>query len=72
MPRKPRKPKEVTALTHDDASHGALLERIVAESGVQREGGAFCLDTSADRLPEALFQLGQALTRIYGLTSVGR
>ena len=53
-------------------THGALLERIVAESGVQREGGAFCVDTPADRLPEALFQLGQALTRIYGLTSVGR
>ena len=50
-----------------DGTHGALLERIVAESGVQRQGGAFCLDTPADRLPEALFQLGQALTRIYDL-----
>ena len=50
-----------------DGARGALLERIVAESGVQREGGAFCLDTPANRLPEALHRLGQALTRIYDL-----
>ena len=55
-----------------DGARGALLERIVAESGVQREGGAFCLDTPADRLPDALFQLGQALTRIYDLTFLSR
>lgn len=55
-----------------EGTRGALLERIVAESGVQREGGAFCLDTPADRLPQALFQLGQALTRIYDLTFLSR
>ena len=50
-----------------DGTRGALLERVVAESGVQRQGGEFFLDTPADKLPEALFQLGQALTRIYDL-----
>ena len=55
-----------------DGMRGGLMERIVAESGVEREGGAFCLDTPADRLPEALFQLGQALTRIYDLTFLSR
>ena len=55
-----------------DGTRGALLERIVAESGVQRQGGAFCVDTPADRLPEALFQLGQALTRIYDLALLPR
>ena len=55
-----------------DGTRGALLERIVAESGLQREGGAFCLDTPPDKLPEALFQLGQALTRIYDLTFLSR
>ena len=55
-----------------DGTRGALLERIVAESGLEREGGAFCLDTPADKLTEALFQLGQALTRIYDLTFLSR
>ena len=55
-----------------DGTRGALLERIVAESGIQRQGGEFCLDTPANRLPEALFQLGQALTRIYDLTFLSR
>ena len=55
-----------------DGARGALMERIVAESGVQQEGGAFCVDTPADGLPEALFRLGQALTRIYDLTFLSR
>ena len=41
-----------------DGTHGALMERIVAESGVQREGGAFCLDTPADRLPRGAVSVG--------------
>ena len=63
---------------HDDVdafmegTRGALLERIVAESGLQRNGGEFFVDTVAEQLPEALFQLGQALTRIYDLTFLSR
>ena len=45
-----------------------LLERIMGESGLQWDGGAFCVDTSPERLPEALFRFGQALTRVYDLT----
>ena len=55
-----------------DGTRGALMERIIAESGVRRQGGAFFLDTPADRLPDALFQLGQTLTRIYDLTLLSR
>lgn len=55
-----------------EGTRGALLERIVAESGLLQQQGAFCLDTTAERLPEALFQLGQALTRIYDLTFLSR
>ena len=55
-----------------DGTRGVLLERIVAESGIQRQGGEFCLDTPADKLPEALFRLGQALTSIYNLTFLSR
>ena len=49
-----------------------LLERIVAESGIHQENGVFAVDASVDRLPEAIFRFGQALTRIYDLTLLSR
>ncbi len=55
-----------------DGTRGMLLERIMGESGLGWDGGAFCFDTSPNRLPEAIFQFGQALTRIYGLTFLSR
>lgn len=45
-----------------------LLERIMGETGLSWDRGAFCLDTVPERLPESLFAFGQALTRIYDLT----
>ncbi len=53
-----------------EGTRGALLERIVAESGLLQHQGAFCLDTTVERLPEALCRLGQAITRIYDLCRV--
>ena len=55
-----------------EGTRGMLLERIMAESELQWDGGAFCLDTSPERLPEAIFRFGQALTRIYDLTLLSR
>lgn len=55
-----------------DGTRGMLLERIMGESGLRWDGGAFCFDTSPNRLPEAVFQFGQALTRIYDLTFLSR
>ena len=55
-----------------DGTRGQMLERIVAETGVEREGGAFRLDSSIERLPEAIFRFGQALTRVYDLTLLSR
>ena len=49
-----------------------LLERIIAESGIHEESGVFSVDTSVDRLPEAIFRFGQALTRVYDLTLLSR
>ena len=49
-----------------------MLERIVGETGVDQDGGVFCLDTSIERLPEAIFRFGQALTRIHDLTFLSR
>ena len=55
-----------------DGARGQVLERIVGETGVDRDRGAFCLDTSIERLPEAIFRFGQALTRIHDLTYLSR
>ncbi len=49
-------------------SRGLLIERILGEEGVSREGGAFQLDTPTDQLSGALFRYGRVLTRIYDLT----
>ena len=53
-------------------TRGMLLERIVGESGISHDSGVFSVDTSVERLPEAIFGFGQALTRIYDLTLLSR
>ena len=55
-----------------DGTRGMLLERIMGESGLDWDGGAFCLDTAPERLPEAIFCFGQALTRVHDLTLLSR
>ena len=49
-------------------SRGLLIERILGEEQVGKEGGVFYLDTPTDRLSDAVFRYGRALTRIYDLT----
>ena len=49
-------------------ARGKLLERIMGESGLRWDGGALCLDTHVELLPEAIFVFGQALTRVHDLT----
>lgn len=48
----------------------ALLERVAKESGVRHseENGRFYIDSTVDDLPQSVFRLGQALTRVCGLT----
>ena len=53
-------------------TRGMLLDRIVGESGLSYEEGVFAVETSAEQLPEAIFNFGQALTRIYDLTLFSR
>ena len=55
-----------------DGTRGLLIERIMGESGLQWDGGAFCLDTTPELLPDAIFRFGQALTRVYDLTLLSR
>ena len=49
-------------------SRGLLVERILTEERVKKDGGVFYVDSTSDRLADALFRYGRALTRIYGLT----
>jgi len=51
---------------------GQLLDRIMAETCLAWDGGAFCLDTPIERLSEAVFRFGQALTRVHDLTLLAR
>ena len=54
-------------------TRGQLLERAMAETGLEwNDSGAFHVDTPIERIPEAIFQFGQALTRIYDLTFLSR
>jgi len=57
-----------------DGTRGMLLERIMNETGLQwdKDGGALCFDTVPERLPEAIFRFGQALTKVYDLTFLSR
>ncbi len=57
-----------------DGTRGMLLERIMNESGLQweKDGGALYYDTPPERLPEAIFRFGQALTQVYDLTFLSR
>ena len=53
-------------------SRGLLVERILGEERVGRDGGVFYVDAPIDGLAEALFRYGRALTRIYDLALDGR
>lgn len=55
-----------------EGTRGMLLERIMDESGLQWDGGALCFDVTPDRLAEAVFRFGQALTRVHDLTFLSR
>ena len=43
----------------------ALMDRVLGEEGIKYDDGTFYLDTAPERLPDAMFTFGQALTRVY-------
>ena len=49
-----------------------LLETILSESGVSLDGGVFYIESSVERLPDAIFRFGQTLTRVYDLSFLSR
>ena len=55
-----------------DGPRGMLLDRVLGETGLTWDQGAFCFDTTPERLSESLFAFGQALMCIYDLTLFSR
>ena len=55
-----------------DGPRAALREQIVREAGIEETEGIFSIEAPADGIAEALFTLGQTLTKIYDLTFLSR
>ena len=53
-----------------EGSRAMRLERILGETGVAQNDGAFHYHTTFDELPAAIIAFGQALTRIHDLGSM--
>ena len=48
-------------------TRGRILDQILGETGLLEKNGEFYIEASTDGLAEAVFQLGQGLTKIYDL-----
>lgn len=55
-----------------DGPRASLREQIVRETGIEERDGAFAITASPHQVADALFALGQALTKIYDLTFLSR
>lgn len=57
-----------------EGTRNILFQQVVNEQGVQFDdaNGQFYVETTVDALSGAVFQLGQAMTRIYDLTFLNR
>lgn len=53
-------------------TRGRLLQQILGETGLNEGEGEFYVETSMDGLAEAVFRLGQGLTKIYDLVFLHR
>ncbi len=55
-----------------DGPRAVLREQIVRDSSIEEDDGVFTAETPPDRIADALFRFGQALTKIYDLTFLSR
>ena len=53
-------------------TRAALREQVVRESGIQEQEGVFSVEVSPEHIADALFNFGQALTKVYDLTMLSR
>ena len=51
-----------------EGARASLRERIVRESGIEEDNGAFWIEAQPNLLADALFRFGQSLTKIHDLT----
>ena len=54
-----------------EGPRAALRERIVREAGIEEHEGVFSVEAAPDQVADAVFRLGQALTKVYDLTFLG-
>ena len=54
-----------------ESPRAALRERIVREAGIEEHDGVFSVETTPDQVADAVFRLGQALTRVCDLAFLG-
>lgn len=55
-----------------EGTRAALLEQVVREAGMRERAGVFSVEVAPEQLAEAVFQFGQALTKVYDLTFLSR
>jgi hypothetical protein len=55
-----------------EGTRGKLLDQVLAESGVEEDGGQLFLDTDIRGVGARILRFGQAITRIYDLTYLNR
>ncbi len=55
-----------------DGTRAALREQVVREAGIEEREGVFSVEVAPDQLADALFNFGQALTKVYDLTFLSR
>lgn len=55
-----------------DGPRATLREQITRDYGIQKSKGVFSVETSSDSVPDAVFRLCQALSKIYDLTFMTR
>ena len=53
-------------------TRGRLLDQILGETGLNEDEGEFYIETSLDGLAEAVFHLGQGITKVYDLVFLSR
>ena len=58
--------------TFYEGTRKVLLEQIVRDSDIQVDNGTFSAEAPPDQIADAVFRLGQALTKIYDLTFLSR
>ena len=53
-------------------TRAVLREQVVREAGIEEQDGVFSVEVAPEHIADALFNFGQALTKVYDLTMLSR